>query len=194
MWVKDALGVISIVVGLVAYARYFWQIFKDSGVEPHPFSWLPWGLINLVAYLGQRTQHGGPGAWVTLVTACACIAIAAVTLVKYGLHPSRGDWLCLGAGVLVFAIYLRTKDPEVAAILASVTNTALFAPTLMKSWRQPYSDSAGSFALNGIKFAVSIPALASWSLATLLFPCVVVMLNFSVTTVLMMRRRVECRM
>jgi hypothetical protein len=149
------------------------------------------GLINLVGYLGQRTQHGGPGSWVTLLTACVCVVIAAVTVVKYGLHPSRGDWLCLSAAVTVFAIYLRTKDPVVAAILASVTNTALFIPTLMKSWRQPDRESAGSFALNGAKFAVSIPALASWSLSTLLYPSIVTMLNFSVTAVVLIRRSVK---
>jgi hypothetical protein len=189
MWIKNALAVISILTGAVAYASYFRQIFGERGVEPHPFSWLPWGLINLVGYLAQRTQHGGPGAWVTLFTACVCLVIALVTLLKYGLQASPGDWLCLSAAFLVFAIYLRTKNPDVAAILASVTNAAIFVPTLVKGWRQPYADSASSFALNGIKYALSIPALASYTLATLLFPFTVVILSLSVTVVLMMRRR-----
>src|SRR5579871_5242774 len=141
MWIRNALGAISILTGAVAYASYFRQIFRKGGVEPHPFSWLPWGLINLVAYLAQRSQHGGAGTWVTLFTAWVCLAIALVTLLKYGLRASPVDWLCLTAAVLVFGIYLRTKDPAVAAILASATNAAIFAPTLMKSWRQPHSDS-----------------------------------------------------
>jgi hypothetical protein len=189
MWIKNSLGLCSILIGGVAYASYFRQMFKKGGVEPHPFSWLPWGLINLVAYLAQRTQHGGPGTWVTLFTACVCLAIAVVTLLKYGLHPSLGDWLCLGAAVSVFVIYLRTKDPDAAAILASVTNAAIFAPTLMKGWAQPYGDSAASFALNGAKFALSIPALATHTMATLFFPWTLVLLNFSVTAVLLLRRR-----
>jgi hypothetical protein len=43
MSVQNALGLLSIAIAVVAYARYFQQIFSKSGVEPHPFSWLPWG-------------------------------------------------------------------------------------------------------------------------------------------------------
>ena len=53
---KTAFGVLSVGIMVAAYVIYLWQTMKKRGVQPHPFSWLLWGLVTAVVYLVQRDR------------------------------------------------------------------------------------------------------------------------------------------
>ena len=73
--------------------------------------------------------------------------------VQYGRSTDATDatvgrlWLFLIAGCVVFLFYLFTKEPTVAAVLATVVDALGFGSTFSRGWRQPYKDSVTSFAL-----------------------------------------------
>lgn len=185
---KTALGVLSIAIGIVAYAIYFWQTAKREGVQPHPFSWFLWGMVTAVAYLVQRGHGGGAGSWVTAFTGMVCFAIGGVSLRKRQGRFSGFDWIALGTGLGVFAFYLLARDPTLSAVLATVIDLVGFGPTFRKGWIEPHKDSATSFGLNGIKFVPAVFALQSYSLASCLFPTTLVIVNVLLAIMLVARR------
>ena len=186
---KTALGALSIAIGVIAYAIYFWQSAKREGIQPHPFSWFLWGMVTAVAYLVQRGHGGGAGSWVTGFTALVCFIIGALSLLK---HPGRFtwfDWSSLGTGLAVFIFYLLARDPTLSAILATVIDLVGFGPTYRKGWIEPHKESATSFAINGIKFIPAVFALQSYSIASCLFPITLVIVNIILAVMLVARRR-----
>jgi hypothetical protein len=183
-----ALGVLSVVIGGVAYAIYITQTIRKEGVQPHPFSWFLWFLVTLVAYLVQQGQGGEAGSWVTLFTAVICFVIGVLTLLKNHWHFSWSDWFSLGAGLFVLGFYMFAKNPTYSAIFATIADVAGYWPTLKKGWAKPNKDSATSFALNGAKFAVALPALGSYSIATWLYPATITVVNSGVAVMLLARR------
>jgi hypothetical protein len=184
-----ALGALSVVTGGVAYAIYITQTVRKSSVQPHPFSWLLWGLVTLVAYLVQRGQGGDAGSWVTVFTAGACFLIGGLTLFKNHWRFSGFDWLSAGSGLFVLGFYVFAKDPTYSAIFATGADVLGYGPTLKKGWAEPNKDSATSFALNGAKFVIALPALGSYSIATWLYPATIAIVNSGVAAMLLLRRR-----
>jgi hypothetical protein len=185
---KPAMGVLSIIIMVVAYAIYLWQSRRDGGIQPHPFSWLLWGVVTGVAYLVQVTRGGGPGSWVVGLTSLACFLIAILSLFKHRWSFSLFDWLSLIAGLIVFGYYLSSRNPTMSAILATATDVIGYGSTVKKGWAEPRKDSATSFALNSLKFVPSLFALNSYSLATWLYPATLVVVNGAVAAVLLFRR------
>lgn len=186
---QSALGVLSIAIGIVAYTIYLWQTARKEGVQPHPFSWLLWGLVTLVAYLVQREQSGEAGSWATGFTAAVCFLIGGLTLLKNQWRFFWFDWVSVGIGLLVLAFYIVAKNPTYSAIFATTADVVGYVPTLKKGWAEPRKDSATSFALNAAKFAVALAALGSYSIATWLYPATITLVNSGVAVMLFLRRR-----
>jgi hypothetical protein len=189
MLFKQAMGVLSIAIMLLAYAIYIWQTARAEGVRPHPFSWFLWGLVTGVAYLIQRAQGGGAGSWVVGLTAIVCLGIGGLSVLKHRWHFHLLDWMYLVAGFIVFGYYLVSKNPTQAAILATATDVIGYGSTIRKGWAEPDKDSATSFALNSAKFVPALFALESYSLATWLYPATLVVVNGFVAVMLVWRRQ-----
>jgi hypothetical protein len=183
------LGAASIAIAIVAYGVYLWQASRAGNIQPHPFSWLLWGLVTGIAYIVQASTGGGAGSWVTGLTAVACILIGSFSLIRHQWQFSVFDWLSLGAGLLLLAYYLLARNLVLSAILATAMDVVGYGPTVRKGWAKPYNDSASSFALNSAKFILAICALKSYSVTTWLYPATLVLVNGSVALMLVLRRR-----
>lgn len=79
MDIKVAIALISIGITLVGYFYYFRDIFAGK-TKPHAYSWLVWGLLTAIAFVGQLSDKGGPGAYVTGVTALMSFIIFSLAL------------------------------------------------------------------------------------------------------------------
>lgn len=185
---KPAMGALSIIIMVIAYAIYIWQSRRTGGIQPHPFSWLLWGVVTGVAYLIQTTLGGGPGSWVVGLTALICFLIGGLSLFQHRWRFSLFDWLSLIGGLLVFGFYLLSSNPTLSAMLATATDVIGYGSTVKRGWAEPRKDSATSFALNSVKFVPSLFALGSYSLATWLYPATLVVVNGAVAAMLLLRR------
>lgn len=185
---KSVLGCVSIFIGFIAYFIYFKNIFRGK-TKPHAFSWSIWGTINAIAFAAQLVKGGGAGSWSTAVTALVCFGISALAFHFGNKIFSHYDWACLAGAFLALLLWILTKDPTASVILLSITDVLGAIPTLRKGYLKPHEDTASAFALNALKFVVAIVALGSYSIATWLFPLTVIVMNTSITSVILVRRR-----
>ncbi len=185
---KVFMGLLSVAIMLVAYGIYIWQTLK-RGVVPHPFSWLPFGFLTLTGYLVQQASGGGAGSWVMGITAIFCFVLGILGFLKRKRGYTKRDWISLVIAILVYAFYLTTKNLMLAAILATAVDVILYEPTFRKGWNFPHEDSVTSFSLNSLKFIPSIAAMGSYSVATIVYPAAMVVINIIVAVFLVLRRR-----
>lgn len=186
---KTALGLLSIGIGAAAYTIYIGQTAKRKGVQPHPLSWILWGVVTGVAYLVQMERGGAAGSWVTGFTSCVCFLIGGFSLVKHTWRFSRFDKVSIWFGIGVLLFYIFSKNPTHSAVLATIVDVVGYLPTIRKGWFEPHKDSATSFSLNSLKFVPALFALESYSVATWLYPATLVVVNGGVATLLLVRRR-----
>ncbi len=181
-------GILAVLAGIAAYIAYFRNIFSGR-TRPHAFTWLTWGILAGIAFAAQVSGKAGPGAWVTGVTAAACMAVFFVALFRGERNFPMLDWLCLAGAALAIGVWLFTKDPVGAVLLIILTDALAFAPTFRKGYDKPHEETATTFALNGLKFGFAILALDAINPVTALYPAYLVSSNSLFVILLIIRRR-----
>ena len=185
---RDALGVLSVALAVLAAVIYIAQTVRGE-VRPHPLSFFLFGALSLIGYWVQRDQGARQGSWTLLAMAIICFLFAAVSVAKGERSFSRQEWAFVAAAGAVFALYMFTRDANVAAALTTAIDALAYGPTFTRGWSFPRKDSVTSFALNGVKFIPSLMAMDPISFATSFYPATLIVLNSAVAIMLVWRRR-----
>lgn len=185
---KEILGVSAVAIGLIGYVPYFRTIFNGK-TKPHAFTWFVWGVLTAIAFGGQIVGNGGAGAWVTGFTAFISFAIFGLALIKGKRDFPFVDWLCLSGCMVALGLWAITNDPLLAIILITVIDMLAFIPTFRKSYSNPYSEPAFTYTLSGLKFLVSLFALAQLSAVTILYPVSLVLTNGVFVLMILVQRK-----
>jgi len=86
-------------------------------------------------------------------------------------------------------IWLVAKQPITSVILAMVTDLLGFAPTIRKSWSNPYTETLSFYVINSIRFILATISLQNYSMVTALYPISWFMANGLFAIMLQVRRR-----
>jgi uncharacterized membrane protein YhfC len=188
MGYRGILGIAATVIALISYIPYFRDIVARK-TRPHAFTWLIWGTLTAIAFVGQIVGHGGPGAWVTGFTALVCLVIAGIAAFDGERNITRLDWLALaGAGAALIAWFL-THSPLLSVILITVIDEIGFVPTLRKSYYRPHEETMSTFVMSGFKWVLGLVALERFTVTTALFPLSIVLASWLFVVMLLIRRR-----
>jgi hypothetical protein len=185
---RDALGLLSVALAVLAAIIYIAQTLRGE-VRPHPLSWFLFGVLSLTGYWVQRDQGARQGSWTLLAMTIICFLFVAASVARGERSFSRREWAFVAAAGGVFALYMVSRDANVAAALTTAIDALGYGPTFVRGWAQPKKDSVTSFALNAAKFVPSLMAMDPISFATSSYPATLLVLNTAVAIMLLMRRR-----
>lgn len=185
---KLFLGVLATLIALVSYVPYFEDIFAGR-TKPHAFTWFVWALLTGIAFAIQLSEHGGPGAWVTGFTALVCFIITLLAVAKGKLDFPLVDWVCLFAAFVALGLWLQAKEPVLAVVLITLADALAFLPTFRKGFDKPFEETASTFALSTLKFAIAVLALETLTVATWFYPASLVVMNGLFVLLLFVRRK-----
>jgi hypothetical protein len=184
---RDALGLLSVALAVLAAVIYIAQTSRGE-VRPHPLSWFLFGVLSLTGYWVQRDQGAHQGSWTLLAMTIICFLFVAVSVARGERSFSRTEWAFVAAAGAVFALYMFTRDANVAALTTAIDALG-YGPTFARGWSYPRKDSVTSFAINAAKFVPSLMAMDPISFATSSYPAVLLVLNTAVAIMLLMRGR-----
>ncbi len=58
---KDIMGALAVAIAIAVYAICIWQTFRGD-TQPHPLSWLIFGILTGTGYLAQLDEAAGPAS------------------------------------------------------------------------------------------------------------------------------------
>lgn len=184
----QAASLASIILTLVSFAPYISDIRKGV-MKPHFFSWLIWSITTSVVFLAQLSADGGAGAQPTGVSAVITLY---VTWLAWALHGdisiTRSDWVFLGSALASLPLWYFTADPLWSVVILTAVDVLGFGPTIRKLYTHPQEESALFYFLFALRSALSVLALESRTLTTLLFPVAMVLCCVVVCVLLWWRR------
>jgi hypothetical protein len=186
---QEILGGLAVALGLFGYVLYTRGIIQGK-VKPHAFTWFVWGLLTAIAFVAQITKGGGPGAWVTGVTAACSFGFALVGLgASSRMFIAKSDSVYFMLALLAIPVWFFTGNPLWSVIIITITDATAFAPTFRKAFLNPETENGWTYALSGLKFIVGLFALQSFTWTTALYPASLVLANFVFVIMLVWRRQ-----
>lgn len=184
---QEIFGLIAFLIGLWGTGVYIASIFRGE-TRPHFYTHLVWGLVTLIAFLGQLADKAGPGAWALGITAAACLFQAALAL-KWGeKNITRGDKLSLVAAFVAVIPWMLTDDPLLSVVLASLISCVAFIPTIRKSWTKPTEENLTAYMIANVKLGLSLVALTNFTVTTLVYPVSSIVINTAFVLLCVYRR------
>lgn len=185
----EAIAILGLGIGIYSYALYLIGVFKGT-TKPHIFSWVTWGFLTGIAWTAQLHEHAGPGAWVTGGTAFICLVIALLSFCYGEKTITRGDWFTFIAAILAIPLWYLTQSPLWSVILITVIDALAFYPTFRKSWSKPQEEVVTAYALNALKFGISLMAIENFNFITTFYSFSLVMMNSAFVVMVVTRRKV----
>lgn len=188
MNIKIILSIISIVIAVVSYIPYFKDIFRNK-TKPHLFSWFIFSITTGIIFALQMQGGAGVGGFITLLLTFIFFAIFVLSF-KYGTRDVKTiDIIFLLLALLAIPIWLVAEQPIISVILLVVIDMLGFAPTIRKSWNDPYSETLSMYSITLLRYVLIFPSLEAYNILTMLFPVVWFVANAVLVTVLVYRRK-----
>jgi hypothetical protein len=190
MMFKAFFSAVAIALTLMAFGPYIRDILRGK-IKPHVFSWVIWGLTTFIVFLAQLQAKGGAGAWPIGISGVITIGVAILAYVKRAdVAITRLDWLFFGLALSALPFWYVSANPLWAVVILTVADALGFGPTFRKAYRHPFEEQMTIFVLFTVRNAVSILALETYSLTTVLFPAVIASTSLLLIIMVFYRRRV----
>lgn len=185
---KAVIGIIAVILTFLGYSPYFRDIFRGT-TKPHVFSWFIWIVSTGTIYLLQAASGGGPGSWVTLSLTIIMAAIFILSFKNGSKDIKPIDFVFLLLAFVGIGLWLIIEQPILSIILLTTVDIAGFAPTIRKSWNDPYSETLSFYIITTFRHGLSIFALEHHTIITALYPAAWVIANALFAVILIVRRR-----
>ena len=185
---QDIIGIVTVIMAIALHIPYLICSIQNK-ITPHPFTWILWTTLTAIIFFAQFYDNAGPGAWGTATVAIICFGIVIASLKNGFQNVKKIDVILFISGLLAIPIWFLTNDPTLSVILIVTIDLIAFVPTYRKSWSQPYQEPLYLYSLNVIRHGLSLFALTNISIATALFPFVIMLANGALAVFLVWRRQ-----
>jgi hypothetical protein len=185
---KNILGIAAVLLTFIGYIPYIRDTLSGK-TRPHIYSWFIWALVTAIAFALQITSGGGIGSYVTLAAAIVSFYIFILGLRGAKQNIKNSDKVFLALSLAALVIWLFAKQPLISVILVSFIDMLGFAPTIRKSWKDPYSETLVLYQINTFRFILGTFALANFTVITMLYPVTWLLANGLFSIMLIIRRR-----
>jgi hypothetical protein len=183
--ISQNFAVLAAVLPLAGFAFYTRDTLRGRA-RPSPVSWSLWAAAPMIAFAAELAT--GTSVRVALVTFTLGAGPAMVVLAALARHApgpgqdaprpprwglTRFDYACAVSGALALALWAITGHGDLAIAFAIAAELSAAAPTIIKSWSHPESETAGTYAASGAAAGITLMTIAHWRFASYAFPLAV---------------------
>ncbi|HLH65216.1 MAG TPA: hypothetical protein VKV27_05895 [Solirubrobacteraceae bacterium] len=175
--IDPRFAILGALVTLLGSGAYALDTVRGR-TTPNRASWTMWALAPMVGFAAQLAQHAGLAALLTFAVGFGPVLVLLASVAAPGayLRLSPFDVACGIGSMLALAAWAATGVGDEAIALSIASDFLAAVPTILKSHRQPDTESASAFIAGAIGSAItllSIPA-RSFGVATAAFPAYIV--------------------
>ncbi len=173
---REALVIVASLLALVGNIPYLRDVIAGK-VKPHPYTWFIWTIVSCVVFFGQLAKGAGMAAIPTAVSEIFTLIIFLLSI-KYGFkNPPKRDKYFLALALLGLIPWLITKDPTISVITVVAIDLVAFVPTLIKTYRQPKTETPLLYGTNALRHSLILSTLGAYNIATMLHSISMIITN-----------------
>lgn len=183
--------VVGAAVQLLGVLSYMKETLHGN-TKPNRVTWLMWSIAPLIATFAALADGV---TWAVLPVFMAGFAPLLVFISSF-VNPhaywklERFDYLCGLFSILALVLWVITREPAVAIGFAIASDAFAAAPTLVKSWKYPETETVDAYTTGVFNALTSFAAIKTWTFAAFAFPVYLVLVN-SALILAIYRRKLE---
>jgi len=163
-----SLSSFFVLLGGIPYLKDIHQ----KKVQPHVLSWLGWAFIT---GLGASAMFAEGSTWavaILLANTILCLTIAGYSIIrKVGVwSTSIYDYIFFGLGILGLVLWQVLDIPLIALICAIVADFSFGVPTIIKTYKDPSTETSFVWVTAAISGLLSLFAIQSFSFHEVAYP------------------------
>lgn len=174
--ISNALSVLSAVIIFGSYVPYARDIVRGK-VIPARSARIMFAILMLIALLQQHSLGSGWALAVTVGEVLGSLAILILALQKGIGGLSRLDIVCYLLLVASVVLWISTSNALLALHLTVLADIIAMAPTLVKTWHHPHTETALFYIAGIVAPVLSIIAAGNYAYAIILFPLYLAAIN-----------------
>lgn len=171
MEIKAIFGILSSLVVLVGGIPYLRDI-RRGNAHPHVLSWLGWAFITA---LGAFAMLAEGSQWVVAIlfaNTALCLVIAGYSIMKrVGVWATTVyDFVFFGLGIIGLILWQTLNLPILALICAILADFCFGLPTIIKTYKDPSTETPFVWATATISGLLSLFAVRNFLFAEVAYP------------------------
>ncbi|HET9721510.1 MAG TPA: hypothetical protein VFP32_00570 [Candidatus Saccharimonadales bacterium] len=149
--------------------------------KPNRVSWFLWFLAPMIAFAAELDKGVGLQALMTFSVGFgpAMVLLASFYSKKAYWKLKTTDYLCGLLSLLGLALWLIFNQGNLAIALSIAADLAAGAPTLVKSYYHPETESAAAYTVAIVNSGITLLTIKVWSLANYGFPIYIFIINIT---------------
>ena len=186
---REALAALAGFIAFAGYVPYGFDILKGR-VKPSRSARFMLTLLLVITLLQQRQLGSGLLVAITYGEVIGTIAILFLS-VKNGIGGlAKADLVCYALLAIDMSVWLSTDQTLLALHLSVIADMVAFTPTLLKTWRQPWTETPVYFLSMVIASPLNIIAAGTYRYGVLLFPTYIGVVNLLEAVLIIYRQRI----
>lgn len=179
---------ISAILVFAAMPPYIIDVIKGK-TRPERMTWFILTLLGVIAFVSQ-IEAGA--SWSLVFSGLDTLGSLTVLGLSFW-HGVGGatklDFLALGVAGIGVAVSFIAKEPLAALIGVIVADFSGMILTILKVWKDPKSETTISWLLFATAGVFGLLTIKEWTLGVVLYPLYLVLANYSVPVIQLVRAK-----
>jgi hypothetical protein len=169
--INEKFVLFGAVLNIIGSSGYAIDTLKGK-TKPNRVTWLLWALAPLIAFSAEIKSGVGLKSLMTFMVGFGPLLVFIASFINRQSFwkISRLDIVCGVLSLLALILWAITGTGAVAILLSIAADLLAGVPTLIKSYKDPGSESYLVFLFGGISAAITLLTVKEWTLAIAGFP------------------------
>jgi len=181
----QTLGLLSGLISVICYFPYVRDILRKT-TKPERASWLIWTVLGSIAFFSQLAEGASNSLWMVAIQTVLCGLVFILSL-----HHGEGgllkrDIVALLIAALGLLVWFFTKEAAYALFIVIAVDAAGASLTILKSYKDPGSETMSTWFLSGLSGFVSMLAVGSLNWVLLSYPIYIWLVNWVVVAAMLL--------
>lgn len=171
MEIKALFGILSSAFVLIGAFPYLKDIHQKKA-HPHILSWLGWSFITALGAFAMLADGSTWAVAILFANTALCIMVVMYSIIrKVGVWAtSRMDMVFFGLGIVGLILWKTLDLPVLALICAIIADFAFGLPTIIKTYKDPASETSFVWITVTISGLLSLFAIQSFAFHEIAYP------------------------
>ncbi|MCF7834071.1 MAG: hypothetical protein K9L98_01020 [Candidatus Pacebacteria bacterium] len=169
--IKALFGILSSFFVLIGGIPYLKDIHQGKA-HPHVLSWLGWAFITALGASAMLAEGSTWAVAILFANTLLCLLIAGYSIVRKVGVWSTGiyDFIFFGFGIIGLVLWQVLNMPVIALVCAIMADLSFGLPTIIKTYKDPSTETPFVWATATISGLLSLFAVQSFAFHEVSYP------------------------